>query len=1023
MNFFVEPHDQGIRDLVRHIVSDLELVAVTLNHVISQLKLHVALSQRPGGLFRHRKEDRTESNSVKMSLHAFTPCIPLNKRTNTTYVTSVTRCVPQMTNSRNPRRRRPNKRPQDLFDFFDEEEVNPSRSRNNRMRRPRRKRNTDSEEGEDVDDAVDDGFFSRYRKDAESGRIFDVSDLDAEAKEEFKSSSANHQKAARAFDAVDKLFGDINAKKDKKTFVPSTSDDQIDKSSWLDDIKARAATSGESESANAVDVQAVHESTLRKGIADEDDFSEAQVAPDPDDKEPFSNSEEQEQFLRTAQNKNSEKRISQASQASTFQRFVSFARQGPASMQDRDSKERPLWKERNVREDSRRRSRASSFPKVFNNTRSFDRYSGDTYEPEDDEMETEIEVGHASSRNQSGRRQQFHSVRRVNGRPRRILTPPRGWEAMEADDVQNVRSTNRTLGGRFRPSHLRNAVADCTSCRGSGMETCALCVGSGWVAPMKEFARLDGEKRKALYEEFWSTPGLVIDSQGNAQCIRCNGIGKQFCGKCKGSGSALETGFNFNDRHKVFDMFPDVTDEAMIDNDYDEDDFEDEDEVEDDFESFQLYRGSVDSFDLSTGKGRTNDSEDKLEDDEVVLGVADDEDEVLSVEDEDADVLNVEGDEEDMDEVEDESKELLEALTSMDLRDEKSSDSVGDLYSPLEKRDELLEDEEDEEDEEDLDFEVEDDEFEEESEDSRELYDLELEDFPDGVDGENANGGGDGEYAFDEDQVGDGDEVEEVAGNAFGKGDFDAVDVRRGADLTQGGLDVGEGDVCLGVDAVLDDLLLVFGQHGDGGDVLGRVDESGEGLCVEGERTTERCGRKITWDVIGESGGRRSGSRYDAYDTYAASRTKRTKGNDEWNAKVASKLAIRKVFTVAWSKATVSALKSERRVRNGQGDRGRDGTASARGIRQESARRVVRLARATNKRHVLRAKLGAQLTVQLPVRGRGAETKLRGTSVHQGALVDHKQRARRVVRQARGASKGDEKQERGRRRRRGRRGI
>eukprot|EP00178_Gracilaria_changii_P020429 TRINITY_DN593_c0_g1_i1.p1 TRINITY_DN593_c0_g1~~TRINITY_DN593_c0_g1_i1.p1 ORF type:complete len:685 (-),score=171.57 TRINITY_DN593_c0_g1_i1:12387-14441(-) len=681
-----------------------------------------------------------------MSLHAFTPCMPL-KPTNRSSVTLVTRYTPHMTNSRNPRRKRPNRRPQDLFRFLDEEESSTSRNRTNRTRRPRRKRNIDAEEDDSVsdvndvvDDAVDDGFFSRYRKDAESGRIFDVSDLDADAKDDFISSKVDQQTAARAFDAVDKLFGNINAKKDQDALESSTSDERIDKNSWLNDIKARAATSGDNERSHAVDVQAVDESVLGR-TADEDQFSEAQVTSDSGEDEPLSSSEQRDDSAATKRRGTSEKSGFDSSTNSSFQRFMTFARRGPASSQVTESRERDFRKEKSYREDDKRRSRALSLSSVLNTNRSFDRSFKDGPESDLDGMEDEVDGANGLSRRRNGRRQRFSAMRRVGGKTRQILSPPREWEAMDFEEVGRIQSDGRVFGDRVRPSHLRNAVADCLACRGSGTETCALCIGSGWVAPRREFASSDSEERRALFEEFWSTPDLVIDSQGNAQCIRCNGIGKQFCSTCMGSGSALEKGFNFNARYEVFDMFPKVSEDDVVEDDYNQDDFEDEDEEENDFESFQLYRGSVDSFDLSTGTKRKDDSDDKLEDDDVVLEV--DDDEV-------ADDLSV--DEDEMNEVEDESEELLAALEAMDLRDAKRQDRISSVFSQLGKKSELLEEEEEEE---DLDFEVE-DEFEGGSEDTESLYELELDDdFSEGVEDvedESAEGGVDEEYAFEEDE-------------------------------------------------------------------------------------------------------------------------------------------------------------------------------------------------------------------------------------------------------------------------------
>lgn len=645
-----------------------------------------------------------------------------------------------------------------MFNFFDDEDNSGYKQRSHKQRRPHRRRNPpvedEDETDQDIDDAVDDGFFSRYVKEAENGRVFNVSKLDAEPREEFKSSNLDHQTAARAFDAVDRLFGSINAQKDKGASGSSTTDDKFDKSSWLDDIKARAATSGERDTAAAVDVQAVDESQSLDERVMDDDFAEAGISPDPSE---YSRSKSQNREKGSARgNEGSE-------HSSTFQTFMNFARKGPTTDREEDTREKDSRREKNAREDIRGRPRRPPPSSVLNLGRFGERDSTDNYEPLDDEMEAEIEFGSKPKR-RSGRRQRYTAVRRVGGRTRRILNPPLEWQPMDQDEVGQVRSENRPLGGRGpRKSQLQGVIADCQSCRGAGTETCAICLGSGWVAPLNEPSGKEKTGRRELLEEFWSRPNLVVDIHGNAQCVRCNGIGKQFCGSCQGSGSALRKGFSLSERYEVFDMFPSVSDDAVVDGDEEYDELEEEDEVENEFESFQLYQGSADLFNLSTGKGRTGGEESKLqEDDDDVLDVGDDEDAV---------VMNVEDDDEDMDDVADESEELLAGLESMDLGEEKGRTRGEGMFTELEKSEGLLEDDDDID--EDLDFEVE-DEY-EESDEGDGLYDLELEEdeYDDGFEEGSSDVGLDPEgvadsddddgFGFDEEDEED-EEEEDVVG-------------------------------------------------------------------------------------------------------------------------------------------------------------------------------------------------------------------------------------------------------------------
>lgn len=270
---------------------------------------------------------------------------------------------------------------------------------------------------------------------------------------------------------------------------------------------------------------------------------------------------------------------------------------------------------------------------------------GRDYEPMDDEMEKSIELkGKLIAKNI---RRRFTAVRRVGANTRRILSRPNEWRPFSEDDVSRVMPDYRALntgavtnaGNGKGPQLPPGVISGCPECMATGLETCAICLGEGWIAPLNEYLsdQKSDQERSAVMQEIWSQPNLVVNTSGEAQCVRCNGVGKQFCRGCKGSGSSNTKGFNLSDKYKVFDMFPGTPDGPSLDDidfEHDDDDFEDEDEDEEDgLESFQLYQGSPESYDIRKSRRSSDDEDDNDEEDD------DDVDDVIEVEDESEELL------------------------------------------------------------------------------------------------------------------------------------------------------------------------------------------------------------------------------------------------------------------------------------------------------------------------------------------------------------------------------------------------
>lgn len=315
-----------------------------------------------------------------------------------------------------------------------------------------------------------------------------------------------------------------------------------------------------------------------------------------------------------------------------------------------------------------RRSDASSLlglTKEIISSQDYSKNEEDDYEETDNEMEQTVRLDRTTLPG-AVKRQQFPAVRRFGGRTRRILERPEEWRPLTEEQVSNVTSDSRSLTGDSSGGQ-KFIESDCSSCVGSGMETCKLCMGEGWLTPVKLEHRKDyDDGLLRLIDEVWSLPNLVISSDGEAQCVRCNGVGKEFCRECKGSGSAVKKGFDLSEKYRVFDIFSDTGEGPSLDeidfewdevdvDESDEDEEGDEDEYEAvDMDTFQLYQGSPDttgkypypseSFDFGAGKKnlRIDTKGEQVDEDEEF--------------EDDIDVV-------------DESAELLETLEAMDMQD------------------------------------------------------------------------------------------------------------------------------------------------------------------------------------------------------------------------------------------------------------------------------------------------------------------------------------------------------------------
>lgn len=474
-------------------------------------------------------------------------------------------------------------------------------SNNNRRGKRRPDFNLFDENGKEVqpDESVDDGFFSRFRNGYES-----------------KNPAVDRQTAESAFDAVDKLFGEMKRSGD------------MDRQKWLNDIKARAATSGEGgDSSTAVDVDATD--TEEDGDA--------------------------------------------GAQESSFDKLMKFARKGPTSI-DKSRRRTPQSK-------PPRETRVSQLPDIPNllaltkqvaKNKAVDDDDADDeadYEPVDDEMEKTV-VFRASGRSQHrGKgRQKFTAVRRIGTQKRRILQRPNDWEPMLLGEIERYKSDHRSLDHTQRKRKLHGVVDDCGACLGTGVDSCVGCLGAGWIPPLSTVPN-DG-KRFEMLEDIWNQPNLVVDSEGEAQCICCNGIGKQVCRTCLGSGTTMKKGFSLSDRYDVFDMFPDVRNGPVVEEDGDGLE-EEENDDNDEQESFQLYKGSGQPFSFE------KQSEESVNKDMKSVG------DENSLEEDVDDVLEV-----------DASAELLESLDISELKQNNQSEEQ------LTQAVRLDDDEEDEEEEE-----------------------------------------------------------------------------------------------------------------------------------------------------------------------------------------------------------------------------------------------------------------------------------------------------------------------------------
>lgn len=687
-------------------------------------------------------------------------------------------------------------------------------------------------------DSFDNGLFMRSRKNAAAREEVPVRQSSSNSFHNRRHSRANKEAASSAFDAVDRLFDTFKSDKTGSSPVsgtPSTSNrasirstrstsqpssqrhdhpnnatssgnasSNIDRRTWLENIKARAATKSARSSIShsrtnqfessdntdtAVDIDAVEDVSTAPGSYEVDDESKRGVShetgldkeyendiPDSaeienfrkvenDGEEDEGNDGEDEEELQSHR-QNSHRNVSQKNtnegiikrkrshenvddkdgnssskskfRETTFATLLKIARHGPvgdpsmgarrkigragrnsgASSDSgrgaatlaaltgdvntdglsgdkmsygrnttrvrRDQTERERW-EGSERGDGVKGNVSQRLNQIMSK---HDRRGNIAYEPTDDEMERVIDLS-TETQNRSTR-QRFTSVRRLDAQRRQVLTPPSEWRPLTAEEVASVVSDSRPL--RMTPgknkAQVAGAVSECTKCSGTGLETCAVCVGEGWIPSLSTVNKrqeLDVERAKLL-DEIWATPNLVVNSEGEAQCIRCNSIGKQLCHTCKGSGSSLHKGFSMDDKYKAFDLFggsangpPDVDFdfERYKSGDADEED-EEEDEEEDDifdedgaWRDAPIYRGSAETLDLFRKNGMRND-----------INKVDDDDEIEDV--------NVE----DGYRAQDESAELFATLEAMDLadaedrqdRDQSLDERLGIRSRPLQVR-------------------------------------------------------------------------------------------------------------------------------------------------------------------------------------------------------------------------------------------------------------------------------------------------------------------------------------------------
>lgn len=623
------------------------------------------------------------------------------------------------------------------------------------------------DDGLDMDEAVDDGFLARYRRENSAGhRLTDYHSLDADGDGEeqptevsrtdrFVQKRVDRQMAASAIDAVDRLFGAITSQDGSQRRFPSKApqerlDDGSDKSrtrmmnreKWLADVRARAATKEDratrngkdADNSDTVDVDAVEdvsdEDLVEKDVSDEDlendiGFEEAEIGDDGgggkdgnganggisgemptgrdaqyvdlDESFPADSADEvdDENFEQVHSNYSdlvdSDNQTSFSSDA-MFQNLMRIARRGPdgASVSRKRNvnalkSDRELISQSNTEDDDLGRSsdlrKESQSDGSYDYDRSVpsnpdvshllgltkqiianqkDRSTSSTKVDQDgngntsinDKADDELDRGRQGS--YARRVHKYSFVRRVGSRAYRLYNEPEEWRPLSEEEVAKVRSDSKQLNGNA--ARGKGVVSDCRSCRATGLEPCIACLGSGWIPSLSNGNIVD-EKRRTILEKMWNHPNLVVDCYGEAQCVRCNGIGKQFCSKCKGSGSANKKGFNVLDMRELFNIFPDA-DESLSDDEFKDDDIDDDNNVDvDDVDDFQFYTEAADAFNMHP-KPSTEEVERETEVDEVESDV--------EVVDEDMDV-------------EDESAELLAALEAMHVADlEEGGDEYAD---------------------------------------------------------------------------------------------------------------------------------------------------------------------------------------------------------------------------------------------------------------------------------------------------------------------------------------------------------
>lgn len=543
-------------------------------------------------------------------------------------------------------------------------------------RRKRRSGPTAATEISDADYGIDDGFFSRYRRQASARKDpmepFALDSEDPANAEDANANRLDRRKAASALDAVDRLFGAMNVSETSRskgsstspsaaasTNEGSTSDNDIieaegnrwsdpeklNREAWLKRIRARSAQRQTETSLpdgtdtdTTLDVQAVDargshtsdNSSSQRPLDDrvlDDDFDEADTDPTTVSEDWERKGEREFRAYRASSGRRETMSSKPGQNASRrpFARLLDVARRGGLSPGSQDVGHSAVAPgDPGVSANARSaKGRSSGVKTPHAASRGHDRSKQrpasavdllglrrkNAYDVDDDvsgmdEMgaEEEGEGEGEDERTPTGwardRKQKFIATRRVGGRERQILGRPVQWDPMTDEEIAGVRSESRPLiesGRAFGDVH----VSDCKDCFGSGLEPCRICVGAGWVDPPPT---TEEERRRLHYDVslVWDRPNLVIDTAGAAQCPFCNGLGKQFCSTCEGSGSSLRKGFNVDERYQIFDMFQgsDMVngDEEIYGEDiYGEEDLEDS---VDEQEEYSIYTGSPDDYSI-----------------------------------------------------------------------------------------------------------------------------------------------------------------------------------------------------------------------------------------------------------------------------------------------------------------------------------------------------------------------------------------------------------------------------------------